>query len=69
MYGMPLFFVLSGFVIHCDYRKLFTSRRLARVTGEVAAVRFARLFPLYLCLVLMAVAAGNFVGRVQGQGL
>src|SRR5215469_3559660 len=44
MYGMPLFFVLSGFVIHYNYRKLFLSRSIARATCEFAAARFARLF-------------------------
>jgi len=30
MYGMPLFFVLSGFVIHYNYRRLFQSQTIAR---------------------------------------
>ena len=47
MYGMPLFFVLSGFVIHYNYRKLFLTRSIAQATCEFAAARFARLFPLY----------------------
>jgi peptidoglycan/LPS O-acetylase OafA/YrhL len=68
MYGMPLFFVLSGFVIHYNYRKLFTSCGVARATCEFAAARFARLFPLYICLLIVAIAADNFVGRVQDQG-
>ena len=67
MYGMPLFFVLSGFVIHYNYRRLFTSRGAIMATCEFAAARFARLFPLYFCLLLMAIAADNFVGKVQGQ--
>ena len=68
MYGMPLFFVLSGFVIHYNYRRLFMSRSICRATCEFAAARFARLFPLYFCLLLMAIIADGFVGKVQNQG-
>src|SRR5688572_18764520 len=53
--GMPLFFVLSGFVIHYNYGALFRQRfdiALVRFLGA----RFARLFPLYaLLLALYAV--------------
>jgi peptidoglycan/LPS O-acetylase OafA/YrhL len=59
IYGMPLFFVLSGFVIHYNYSHLFKSRLVARATAEFAAARFARLFPLYLCFLLVAVAAAS----------
>ena len=68
MYGMPLFFVLSGFVIHYNYRRLFMTRSICRATCEFAAARFARLFPLYFCLLLMAIFADGFVGKVQNQG-
>src|SRR5687767_1120950 len=47
--GMPLFFVLSGFVIHYNYGALFRQRfdiALVRFLGA----RFARLFPLYALL-------------------
>jgi peptidoglycan/LPS O-acetylase OafA/YrhL len=67
MYGMPLFFVLSGFVIHYNYRKLFITRSIARATSEFAVARFARLFPLYFCLLIFAVCADNLVDRVQGN--
>jgi peptidoglycan/LPS O-acetylase OafA/YrhL len=68
MYGMPLFFVLSGFVIHYNYRRLFISRSVARASCEFAAARFARLFPLYFCLLLIAIAADDFVGKAYNQG-
>jgi peptidoglycan/LPS O-acetylase OafA/YrhL len=68
MYGMPLFFVLSGFVIHYNYRKLFLSRRIGWATCEFAAARFARLFPLYIALLVVAIAADNFRDKVHGQG-
>lgn len=67
MYGMPLFFVLSGFVIHYNYGKLFTSRSATRATCEFAAARFARLFPLYFVLLLVSVLADDFVGRTYDR--
>jgi peptidoglycan/LPS O-acetylase OafA/YrhL len=67
IYGMPLFFVLSGFVIHYNYRKLFLSQSIARATCEFAAARFARLFPLYFCLLLVAVCADNLLAEVNGD--
>jgi len=68
MYGMPLFFVLSGFVIHYNYRRLFITRSIGRATCEFAAARFARLVPLYLFFLLIAIAADDFVSKVQGYG-
>jgi len=59
MYGMPLFFVLSGFVIHYNYRNLFIEKPLARAICEFAAARFARLYPLFFCFFLMAIAADS----------
>ena len=67
MYGMPLFFVLNGFVIHYNYRRLFQSQTIARATCEFAAARFARLFPLYFCVLLMAIVADDFVRKMYNQ--
>lgn len=61
MYGMPLFFVLSGFVIHYNYRDLFVKAGLARAICEFAAARFARLYPLYFCCLVLALGADEFV--------
>ena len=61
MYGMPLFFVLSGFVIHYNYGMLFSTKPSARAVAEFGAARFARLFPLYFCFLLMAIVADDFV--------
>src|SRR5437867_12289726 len=55
IYGMPLFFVLSGFVIHYNYRNLFAGKPLLRAVAEFGAARFARLFPLYFCFLLIAI--------------
>ena len=67
MYGMPLFFVLSGFVIHYNYRNLFVTRPVGRATSEFAAARFARLFPLYFCLLLASICADNLLSAVHGD--
>jgi peptidoglycan/LPS O-acetylase OafA/YrhL len=61
LYGMPLFFVLSGFVIHYNYGKQFGTKPFARAMAEFGAARFARLFPLYFCFLLMAIIADEFV--------
>jgi peptidoglycan/LPS O-acetylase OafA/YrhL len=61
IYGMPLFFVLSGFVIHYNYRDLFMKAGLARALSEFAVARFARLYPLYFCFLLLALGADQFV--------
>src|SRR5580698_2620671 len=43
--GMSLFFVLSGFVIHCNYRKAVTQDGLHGL-GGFGWARFSRLYPL-----------------------
>lgn len=49
--GMPLFFVLSGFVIHYNYSTRLSTDFL-RGTYNFFVARFARLYPLYFaCLV------------------
>jgi len=68
IYGMPLFFVLSGFVIHYNYAKSFSSDSIALACCKFAAARFSRLFPLYLFLLLMAILADNFIERTQPFG-
>jgi peptidoglycan/LPS O-acetylase OafA/YrhL len=50
-FGMTLFFVLSGFVIHYNYAQLVTAGRLRGVAAYLWA-RFARLYPLFLLTLL-----------------
>lgn len=47
VYGMPLFFVLSGFVIHYNYAVLFRDQSLGSASRNFFSARFARLYPLY----------------------
>ncbi|MBI2707186.1 MAG: acyltransferase [Proteobacteria bacterium] len=56
--GMPLFFVLSGFVIHYTYSEALTKQ------GSVgwknfAIARFARLYPLYIILFSIIILTSN----------
>jgi peptidoglycan/LPS O-acetylase OafA/YrhL len=67
MYGMPLFFVLSGFVIHYNYRRLFLVRPLGRAVCEFAAARFARIYPLYICILPVAILVDQLVAKTYGQ--
>jgi peptidoglycan/LPS O-acetylase OafA/YrhL len=53
-FGMTLFFVLSGFVIHYNYANLVTDGRL-RGIGNFLWARFARLYPLFLLMLLVYV--------------
>jgi peptidoglycan/LPS O-acetylase OafA/YrhL len=47
VYGMPLFFVLSGFVIHYNYALLFRDAPYSAASRSFLAARFARIYPLY----------------------
>lgn len=57
-FGMSLFFVLSGFVIHYNYRLAVTTEGLGGLFGFFW-VRFARLYPLYFFVVLIDVTLGQ----------
>jgi peptidoglycan/LPS O-acetylase OafA/YrhL len=50
-FGMTLFFVLSGFVIHFNYATLVTAGALRGIAAYLWA-RFARLYPLFLLTLL-----------------
>ncbi|WP_158818696.1 acyltransferase [Methylocapsa sp. S129] len=53
-FGMTLFFVLSGFVIHYNYASLISRDGLRGVAAYLWA-RFARLYPLFLLTLLVNV--------------
>ena len=60
-YGMSLFFVLSGFVIHYNYKKLFQTMRLRWAVAEFASARFARLYPLFICAFAVGIAVDGML--------
>jgi peptidoglycan/LPS O-acetylase OafA/YrhL len=53
-FGMSLFFVLSGFVIHFNYADLFRSEPLMSAIWRFFVARFARLYPLYAVSILLS---------------
>jgi peptidoglycan/LPS O-acetylase OafA/YrhL len=57
-FGMTLFFVLSGFVIHYNYASLVTGERQGGV-GAYLWARFARLYPLFLLMLMVNVLASS----------
>jgi peptidoglycan/LPS O-acetylase OafA/YrhL len=56
--GMSLFFVLSGFVIHYNYRLAVTQGGLKGLSGFVWA-RFSRLYPLYFLILVIDILLGR----------
>jgi peptidoglycan/LPS O-acetylase OafA/YrhL len=56
VYGMPLFFVLSGFVIHYNYSRLFSTMRPRWAIFEFLGARFARIYPLFIAFFLVGFA-------------
>ena len=56
MYGMPLFFVLSGFIIHYNYSRLFSTMQTHWAIVEFLGARFARIYPLFIVFFLVGFA-------------
>jgi peptidoglycan/LPS O-acetylase OafA/YrhL len=64
--GMPLFFVLSGFVIHYNYGANFL-KGFVSPTIDFFIARFARLYPLYFfCLVAYLIHHGSLLNIFAG---
>ena len=59
LYGMTLFFVLSGFVIHYNYASLFRDQPYSAAARDFLSARFARIYPLFICFWLFG-AVGDF---------
>jgi peptidoglycan/LPS O-acetylase OafA/YrhL len=55
-FGMTLFFVLSGFVIHYNYAPTVTGGRAFPGIAAYLWARFARLYPLFLLMLFVCVA-------------
>jgi peptidoglycan/LPS O-acetylase OafA/YrhL len=56
-FGMTLFFVLSGFVIHYNYRSLIHSKG-PRGFAEFMWARFSRLYPLFIVFLIADLLIG-----------
>ena len=57
-FGMSLFFVLSGFVIHYNYRQVVTGQGPAGLAASLWA-RFSRLYPLYFFMLALDILLGK----------
>jgi peptidoglycan/LPS O-acetylase OafA/YrhL len=69
MYGMPLFFVLSGFVIHYNYSRLFSTMRSRWAIIEFLGARFARIYPLFVCFFVVGLAVDEVLQWVYHHKL
>lgn len=54
--AVDLFFVLSGFVMALSYKRMFDERLTFRLVMVFLGRRLARIYPLYFCVALAAVA-------------
>lgn len=66
---LDLFFVVSGFGIAAGYGRLFESGFAARDYGRFIWGRLARLYPLYLAVLLVLAAQETFYLYTVSQGL
>jgi peptidoglycan/LPS O-acetylase OafA/YrhL len=66
-FGMTLFFVLSGFVITYNYLDAFRTRPASQALYGFLSARFARLFPLYLFLLVVTLATTPLSVRWRTQ--
>jgi peptidoglycan/LPS O-acetylase OafA/YrhL len=63
--GMPLFFVLSGFVIHYNYFQTVNLRPL-RGTYNFFVARFARLYPMYFVVLCFDLFSHGYFEALRG---
>lgn len=64
--GMPLFFVLSGFVIHYNYGRMFDRLTFNGYFKYVFA-RFSRIYPLYFFLLTVALFTDSYLVSLLRQ--
>ena len=63
-FGMPLFFILSGFVIHYNYRNKITRGSISD-SMEFLWSRFSRLYPLFIfVLIIDIISNGGFSTKI-----
>ena len=64
--GMPLFFVLSGFVIHYNYGASFHEQPYTTSLRNFFSARFARIYPLFLFFAVFGIISDDMVNWVNG---
>jgi peptidoglycan/LPS O-acetylase OafA/YrhL len=62
LFGMPLFFVLSGFVIHYNYGSMFATMSMTRAGFAFLSARVARIYPLFIFFFGMGAIIDSTVG-------
>lgn len=65
--GMPLFFTLSGFIIHYSYAHAFAAGP-NKAVANFAVARFSRIYPLYAALLLLQLAFTHMGPRLVATG-
>ncbi len=63
--GLTLFFMLSGFVLWFNYSPLFRSIDTKQALWHFTAARLARIFPLYLLVLLAGIMVAGFGTLVE----
>lgn len=67
--GMPLFFTLSGFIIHYSYSDAFVSGWRG-AAAEFSVARFSRIYPLYFAFLMLFLAVSAMgAALVRPDGL
>ncbi|MFH2008532.1 MAG: acyltransferase [bacterium] len=66
---LDLFFIVTGFSIASGYAETFERRFTAREYGRFLWGRFARLYPLYLCVLLVLAAQETIYLFTDAAGL
>jgi peptidoglycan/LPS O-acetylase OafA/YrhL len=61
--GIPLFFTLSGFIIHYSYADAFVSG-WRRAAADFSVARFSRIYPLYFAFLLLMLVASPMGARL-----
>jgi peptidoglycan/LPS O-acetylase OafA/YrhL len=67
-FGVTLFFVLSGFVLAYTYADAFAGSPRATL-GRFAVARFARIYPVYVAILLFAWFRAGFDGPIVSHAL
>jgi len=55
--GMTMFFVLSGFLMWFNYGELYRKHDPIKITRTFAVARFARLYPMLFCTLMLVILA------------
>jgi peptidoglycan/LPS O-acetylase OafA/YrhL len=63
--GMPLFFVLSGFVIHYNYSRSFLALPYGAALQNFFSARFARIYPLFIFFAIFGIVSDYMANWIR----